>query len=283
MSCSIGLCVYNNAFGLPYIFKNIEKIQTLFTEKINIIIFYDESQDESLQIIHNQIETNKNQNIKIIHNTKPKTNLHVDNICYARNSILEYIRSNIPNTKYLMMMDSNEYACVGEIQLQPLRDVFLREAEWDAVSFDREAGYYDHWALSFDPFVYSFFHTANFEKTVEKLREKFGEILTNARKTPSQFVPVYSAFNGFAIYKWSIFQNCKYDTNIDVSLFPVNILQKQINYTGVPLIQYFKGDCEHRYFHLQAIARENARIMIYPQYIFAKFKRTPMPGCRGPC
>jgi hypothetical protein len=115
------------------------------------------------------------------------------------------------------------------------------------------------------------------------MKEKFGEILINARKTPTQFVPVYSAFNGFAVYKWSVFQYCNYDTNINMSLFPLDILQEQIKYTGVKLIQYFKEDCEHRHFHLQAIAKENAKIMIYPQSIFAIFKGTPMPGCRGPC
>ena len=48
MTVCIGLCVYNNGFGLPYIFNNIERIQTLFTEKINIIVAYDESHDNSL-------------------------------------------------------------------------------------------------------------------------------------------------------------------------------------------------------------------------------------------
>lgn len=283
MSCSIGLCVYNNAFGLPYIFKNIQKIQTLFHDKINVIIFYDESKDESLKIIQHQIETNKTQNIRLIRNTNPKQDLRVDNICIARNNILHYVRTNIPNTKYLIMMDSNEYACIGEIQIQHLRDILQREDEWDAVSFDREAGYYDFWALSFDPFIYSFFHTANYEETVKQMRDKFEEILINARKTPTEFIAVYSAFNGFSIYKWTKFKNCNYDTNINMEIFPVNLLQKQVKHTGVPLIQYFKGDCEHRHFHLQAIAKENAKIMIYPQCMFANFKGTPMPGCRGPC
>ena len=30
--------------------------------------------------------------------------------------------------------------------------------KWDCISFNREAGYYDMWALSFIPYVYSFNH-----------------------------------------------------------------------------------------------------------------------------
>jgi hypothetical protein len=282
MTICIGLCVYKNEFGLPYVFKNIERIQTLFQEKIQIVVAYDESPDCSLGFLISKLSEF---DIHILKNVNTTSNSRVENIANARNTILEYIRKNFTETKYLIMMDTNEYACVGDISLDILKEVFEseRENEWDAVSFDREAGYYDHWALSFDPFIYSFVHTMNYQKTVEKMREFFGKMLENAKKTPNKFISVFSAFNGFAIYKWPIFKDCKYSSMIDISLFPKELVVKQFEITGVPMISNFSGDCEHRHFHLQAIHDKNARIRIYPKSLFSIFKGDKMKGCRGPC
>ena len=280
MSVCIGLCVYKNEFGLPYVFKNIERIQTLFSEKIQVIVAYDECPDCSLGIILSKLDS---LNIHILKNTKPVLYSRIQRISNARNQILEHIRNFASNPKYLIMMDSNEYACIGDIQLDVLKEAFDREKEWDSVSFDREAGYYDHWALSFDPFIYSFFHTINYQNTVAKLREYFEKIMENAKKTPDVFLPVFSAFNGFAIYKWQIFQSSIYSTQIDISLFPVEIIKKQIEITGVPIIDKLDEDCEHRYFHLKAIREKNARIFIYPKSLFAKFTGEKKKNCRGPC
>ena len=280
MQVCIGLCVYQNEFGLPFIFKNMERIQTLFEEKIQLVVAYDESPDCSLGILLSKLESF---NIHIIKNTLPRSNSRVENISNARNQILEHIRSKFPETTYLIMMDSNEYACIGEIYLDVLKETFEREEEWDAISFDREAGYYDHWALSFDPFIYSFFHTIDYQYVVGKMREYFGKMMENAKETPDILIPVFSAFNGFSIYKWRVFQDCKYSSTIDISLFPREILEKQMNITGVPFISNFSGDCEHRHFHLQAIREKNACIRILPKSLFSIFKGEKMKHCRGPC
>jgi len=281
MSVCIGLCVYNNGFGLPYVFQNIEKIQTIFPEKkVQIVIAYDESPDNSLGFLLSKLDLF---NIHILKNDNTKTYMfHNGYITNARNQILKYIRENIPDTEYLMMMDSNEYACVGDICVDVLREVFIRENEWDAVSFDREAGYYDYWALSFDPFIYSFFHTDNSEIVVEKMKTEF-KIQMETAKDKNTFLNVYSAFNGFAIYKWSVFKECEYSIDINLSLFPYKILEKQVDETGVKLLPTNAYDCEHRHFHLQAIHTNNAKIRIYPKSIFAKFTGEKKKGCRGPC
>ena len=263
MTICIGLCVYKNEFGLPYVFKNIEIIQTLFQEKIQIIVAYDESPDCSLGFLISKLSEF---DIHVLKNVNRMSNSRVENIVNARNKILEHIRKNFTETKYLIMMDSNEYACVGDISLDILKEVLKREKEWDAVSFDREAGYYDYGALYFDPLIYSFSHTINYQKTIEK-------ILENAKQTPNEFISVFSAFNGFAIYKWSVFQDCKYSSTIDISLF----------LKGLSKISNFSGDCEHRHFHLQAIRDKNAKIQIYPKFLFSMFKGDKMKGCRGPC
>jgi hypothetical protein len=279
MTVCIGLCVYNNGFGLPYVFNNIERIQTLFTEKINIIIAYDESHDNSLGYL---ISKKHYFNIRILKNLDVRSTSRVENISNARNKIVNYINVHFPDTEYMIMMDSNEYSCIGDIYVDTLREVLEKKDEWDAVSFDRDAGYYDHWALSFDPFIYSFFHTQNYQIVVAKMREMFNKILEKAKITGA-FIPVYSAFNGFSIYKWSIFKNCKYNADIELSFFPKKMVQKQIEITGVPIISNFTGDCEHRHFHLQAIHQYDAKIRIYPKSLFALFNGDKKVGCRGSC
>jgi hypothetical protein len=280
MSVCIGICVYKNEFGLPFVFKNIQRIQSLFTEKkIEIIVAYDESPDASLGFLISKLKTF---NIHILKNTS-STKIKVDNISNARNNILHYIRETFPETTYMIMMDSNEYACIGDISLDILKETFEREKEWDAISFDREAGYYDHRALSFDPFIYSFFHTMDYTNTVVIMSECVGKLLENAKKTPDILIPVFSAFNGFSIYKWSVFKDCNYKTEIDISLFPREILEKQMNITGISTMNRFNKDCEHLHFHLQAIRDKNARIRILPKSLFSIFKGEKMKECRGPC
>ena len=88
------------------------------------------------------------------------------------------------------------------------------------------------------------------------------------------FIPVYSSYNGFAIYKSDKFLNCSYSSNIDITLFPKKLLPPQI-------INKFTNDCEHRKFHLEAIKKNKARIVVSPLSIFYKLP-IRNPGLRGP-
>lgn len=277
----IGLCVYNNEFGLPFVFENIRTLKQVLSVT-KIIICYDHSSDNSLKIIEDEIRKSPDEFI-LIQNQNLKSHHRTENISNARNMILNKIREMFSETKYMIMMDSNEYSCVGKIQIDPIRSVLLRESEWDAISFDRDAGYYDHWALSFNPFIYSFFHFPNFQPVVAKFREIFGKILSDYKTfKPDEYIPVYSAFNGFSIYKWETFKYCNYSSNINLSLFPSDIIQKQIDIVNQPIIQQYKNDCEHRHFHLQGINERNAKIRICTKSVFAKFEGKLPSNCRGP-
>jgi hypothetical protein len=204
-------------------------------------------------------------------------------IAAARNGILQTIRDFFPFTDYFIMMDSNEYSCIGEIQLPVFQEMIARSDEWDSVSFDREAGYYDHWALSFDPFIYSFFHFRRWSQAVEKLREVFGKNMADWKaERPDELMPVFSAFNGFSIYKTAVFLDCVYSSETDMDLIPEDILDKQIEIVGQPLLADKEHDCEHRAFHLQAIKIKGARIRISMKSLFARFTGTLDYEPRGP-
>ena len=302
-NCVIGLCVYNNERGLPSVLSNIVKIsQSKLFDKITVVAFYDASGDKSYSIL----ESFKNQHSNsgsgyasgfsrelietvIISNDKKKefrmsfgnASRVIDKsrtmrIANARNEILNYMRfahKRGQANKYFIMMDSNEYACVGQISIDTLRSAMQRSDEWDSISFDREAGYYDYWALSFDPHIYSFFHLQNKTETRETMIASFATKL-NASRESQNFIPVYSAFNGFAIYKTNMFLNCSYSAGIHINLFPKHLLPPKI-------LNHFKNDCEHRKFHLEAIKKNGARIMVSPLSIFYKLP-VQNPKLRGP-
>lgn len=291
----IGLCVYNNERGLPSVLSNIINIsQSNIFDKITVVAFYDVSADKSYSILesfknrHSNSESSLIEMVIISNKTKElrmsfgNANRVMDKsrtarIAAARNEILKYIRSlqlrpGIYN-KYFIMMDSNEYACVGQINLDTLRCALERSDEWDSISFDREAGYYDYWALSFDPHIYSFYHVQNKNETLQSMVTSFAKKLNAARESHT-LIPVYSAFNGFAIYKTSIFLNCSYSPFIHIHLFPKQLIPAKI-------LNNFKNDCEHRKFHLEAIKKNGARIMVSPLSIFYKLP-VHNPKLRGP-
>ena len=290
-NCVIGLCVYNNERGLPSVLSNIVAIsQSKLFDKLTIVAFYDASTDNSYSILESFKKHGEIENIEtvILSNNKNGIRFNLgsasrvtDNsrtmrIAYARNQILNYMRlaqTRGDTSQYFIMMDSNEYACVGQINIDTLRDALQRSHEWDSISFDREAGYYDYWALSFDPYVYSFFHLQNQTEVLNKMITNFSIKLNKSRETRN-LIPVYSAFNGFAIYKTQMFLNCNYSSFIHIHLFPKELLPGKLR-------NHFKNDCEHRKFHLEAIKKNDAKIRVSPLSIFYKLP-IPNPSLRGP-
>ena len=297
-NCVIGLCVYNNERGLPSVLSNIINIsQSKLFDKITVVAFYDASADKSYSILESFKNQHQHSNsgfsrelieTVIISNHKKEFRMSFGNasrvmdksrtmrIANARNEILNYMRfahKRGQANKYFIMMDSNEYACVGQINIDTLRSALQRSDEWDSISFDREAGYYDYWALSFDPHIYSFYHVQNKNETLQAMVASFATKL-NASCDSQDLIPVYSAFNGFAIYKTNVFLNCSYSSLIHIPLFPKQLLPPKI-------LNNFKNDCEHRKFHLEAIKKNGARIMVSPLSIFYKLP-VPNPKLRGP-
>lgn len=277
--CCICLCVYNNEYGLPFVLNNINQLKTLFSI-MQILVFYDDSKDNSLKILKEYSNVNNNMEIIINHNVR--TNSRTTNIAHARNSLIQLINQKYKDYEYFIMMDSNEYSCIGDINISVLQNVLLRN-DWDAVSFDREAGYYDTWALSFEPFVYSFFHFNNWRKVVDIMREHFNKLLNEYKeKYPDNLIPVYSAFNGFAIYRSNKFLNCTYSSKIELQLFPKELIIAQQRITCCEIVHQFEDDCEHRKFHMESISKNNARIGICTKSLFSKVKNPPLLS-RGPC
>ncbi len=268
-SC-IGLTVYRNAASLPAVFRNIQAIRPLF-KRLVVIVSYDADQSDDTEVVLKRLHAEYGENdMELMKNTSPRSPVRTERISNARNWILERIRNVYPDFDYFMMMDANEYSCVGPIRPAVLAAALARADEWDALSFDREAGYYDYWALSYDPFVYSCYH---FDKpyVLDIMRKDWESRLAKARaENPRQLLEVYSAFNGFAIYRLEPFIRCKYDWKIDMRFFPIEVMIKQSFVLDANIVEHLVDDCEHRKFHMEAIKEYGARIRVSLDSLFEK-------------
>lgn len=256
--CCICGTVKNCAPYLNNVLKNIESIGNIFYD-YRIIIVYDNSEDNSLDILQNY----KSNNDKfILHiQTEPQTMYRTHNIARARNKCLNIIRNNFIDYEYFIMIDCDDI-CSKPVKIEYILYYLTINTEWDSLSFNKEP-YYDTWALSKYPYVFSNMHFTNYERYrtfIEKI----------IRQTPKRtLIPCLSAFNGFAIYRTNKFINYFYDPKPRLDLIPKHLIEKNIQLCGE---MYLKGkaaivDCEHRSFHLMAV-NDGARIRIAPEVVF---------------
>jgi hypothetical protein len=266
--CFITGCIKNCSNYLDNVFENIKKIGSIFNEYI-IIVSYDISNDNSLDIL---IEKQKYfNNMIIIINENPLEILRVHNISNARNKILDKIRElNKPEFEYFIMLDFDDVSS-GDININTIEKYLNTDWDWDALSFNRNP-YYDIWALSYSPYIYSCWHWDN-HNIVEIIKNDIINKLNNINK--NELFECYSAFNGLSIYKISKFINCSYDWDIinTIKYIPDDILLNNINVNKEKNINIIYnnngfGDCEHRKFHLEAIQKNNAKIFISPLFLF---------------
>jgi hypothetical protein len=261
-------CVKNCSEYLDDVFKNIEMMKEQFNI-IEIVLAYDNSDDNTLFKLFDLVQKHK---IKILLNDKPVLkdepikNVRVINICNARNRIMDYIDNSYKDTKidYFIMMDFDE-VCSKPINMDTFKKALEIKDKWDCITFNNKR-YYDYWALSFDNYVYSCWHTTNPLKMIEYMRDALEEKFNNVE----QYIECDSAFNGFGIYNYEKFKKYRYDTIMDYSIFDTKKLHNMINGKDIFLIRNDLPDCEHRIFHMNA-KKDGCNIVILKDYLFSEY------------
>ena len=124
-----------------------------------------------------------------------------------------------------------------------VRAVLRNASEWDVVTFNRvqNEGYYDTWALRM-PGVYNKFSGLTDEWIKETLKARLDAI------GPGEYLPVYSAGNGFIMYKSRFMHGCTYGWRAYEQNSRVNF------------------DCEHAVFN-HCVRNAGARIVIAKRVI----------------
>ena len=267
-------CVKNSGKYIDNVFNNILEIIKLFNN-YKVIVAYDESNDNTLNKL-NEWQT-KIPNVNIIFNNN-KSSVRTENISNARNSIINFINNDNDNHnyEYFIMMDFDD-VCSKNIDTSIIQK-YVNRSDWDCVSFNR-TNYYDIWALSFDLYkgsCFQFDHTpSNGNEVVTIMKTEITEKLRNMDK--NELLEVYSAFNGFAIYRTNKFINCRYSHLVSDNFKfisrenyneIINILNNSGKLTRTIDWNNRPSDCEHRHFHFEANYKNNAKICISPLIIF---------------
>jgi len=252
-------------------FNNIKKIVELFAD-FHIIMAFDESEDKTLLVL-TQYKQEFGNKMDILVNRNPMSVHRTENISNARNSCLNKMRDRVQTgfaADYFIMMDMDD-VCSGSMDIDVFKRAMNKSDQWESVSFNKH-GYYDLWALSIDSYVYSCWGwSENPWMVVEQMRTY---IIDKLSKIPAdQFAECRSAFNGFAMYKTSVFLDCHYDWRMPKQYMTLEELKENQQLVGMssrsPLdAQTDEPDCEHRAFHMMAIAKHDARIRITPECLF---------------
>jgi hypothetical protein len=268
MNCCICGPVKNCAPYLTKVLQNVEKIGSVF-ENYKILIYYDNSNDNSLEILKEYQKTNPKLQLYI--NKKPMSKFRTHNIAIARNFCLNFVRNNKEQFPFFIMMDFDDVNC-KEVNTDILKKYISRE-DWDGLSFNTAPYYYDIWGLSIYPFCFSYNHFQNNTLNYKIIQHYVEGLLKKV--PPNGLLPCICAFNGFAIYRTNKFLDTYYDGRIRTDLIPnknMNAHKKAANsrlvYKKYVTVDGRYEDCEHRAFHIQARQKSGARIMISPEIIF---------------
>ena len=234
----------------------MEIIGNLFEEYV-IIIYYDKSDDNTLH----KLKKYQRQNNKLqfyVNNGKTST-YRTYNIAKGRNYCINKISQQYNNYEYFIMMDCDD-VCARDINSVLLNE-YLKRNDWDSLSFNHPIGYYDLWAFSKRPYIFSCHHFNN----PNLWSEYINRLINKCKK--SDLISCFSAFNGFSIYRTHKFIDCYYDGRFKYNYIPKKLLYENIKFAGNFQKKNIE-DCEHRHFHIQAILKNNARIRISPLCLF---------------
>lgn len=256
----------------------MSKIGDIFDD-YQIIIYYDVSEDKSLEILKDYQK--KNPKMMIYINKNKISPFRTHNLAIARNFCLNYVKENRDKYPFFIMMDCDDVNC-KEINTDILKKQLYTNNNtlWDGLSFNTNPKYYDIWALSIYPFCFSYNHFENNVRYYNIMQNFIDKILKKA-KTENKLLECISSFNGFSIYKTNKFLNTYYDGRVRLDLIPKINLESHKKITRSKLIfkKYFKPDgsvnvdgryedCEHRAFHIQASQNSGAKIMISHEILF---------------
>lgn len=275
MNCCICGPVKNCGPYLLKVLQNMSKLGSLF-EDYQIIIYYDKSTDNTLNILKNYQITNPKMLFYV--NQKQVSPFRTHNIANARNFCLNYVKENREKYPFFIMMDCDDVNC-KEVNTDILKK-YLYRYDWDGLSFNTSPKYYDIWGLSIYPFCFSYNHFENNVKYYDIIQDFVDKLLKKAQNE-NRLLECISSFNGFSIYRTNKFLNTYYDGRVRLDIIPKANLEAHKNVTRSKLVfkQYFKPDgsinvdgnyedCEHRAFHILARQNSGARIIISPEVLF---------------
>lgn len=258
------LTIRNCADYLDKIFLNLNLLSAQFTD-FYVICVFDNCTDATEQIL---LEYQRTAPFKVIvfkhSNDSPYRTVRISD---ARNICLQLM--NPFHVDFHFMIDADD------VNIQPWNiDIiryYLGTEDWDSLSFNRP-DYYDIWALLYNNYKQHCYAFVEYYPVVLHIK---ADITSRLRVNDDKLFDCLSAFNGFAMYRTSVFNNIVYDGTYEAfktivteedRLSTLQLLQHELN-KPLPINPHQVECCEHLFYHISAIQKNNARIRISKQYL----------------
>jgi hypothetical protein len=196
-------------------FTNLDILASFF-KKTFIIIFENDSNDKTRDVLNswyqNQKKTNITKHIILENNLCSLYPLRATRLAYCRNKILDYIFDNHLEENYSYAFHCDLDNRFWSVDFDSICNSFQYPLDsWDVMTcVNKDKKYYDYWALRIDKCWFNkniFSCDANWPET--KFETKIPEFIELLNKT-TNLLPCNSSFNGLGIYKLSSMKNCRY-------------------------------------------------------------------------
>jgi hypothetical protein len=252
----------------PYllkIFNNLDLLSKKF-KLFTVIFIYDNCTDNSEKLLQEYKRRSKFY-VFVIHNIGNNSDYRTVRIANSRNKYLYVVYNIIKDIDFHIVIDAdNVNTSRWNIELI---NHYIHHDTWDAISFNRSNGYYDIYALLYGNVKHNCWgYKKHSHYIIACMRNDIENRLQNTEK--HSLLKCLSAFNGLSIYRTKKFKNCFYDglyKNIKSFITDqereetVKVLQKLMS-IPIEIDEDCIENCEHVFYHLSAIQKNNARIRI---------------------
>ena len=266
--CCICCPVLNAGKYMDNVLNNMIKLGSTFSA-YNVVLFYEHSQDNTIDIILRHMKINKNI-ILLVNKSYEQKRERAHNLAYARNKLLEHARDQYKHREFMIMMDATEMTS-SPVKTDVLSR-YLKRSDWDALTFQWRGEHQDVWSVSLKHLGTSVWQLSQ-PQAFQVYKRDLARALNNCGV--GELVEVFSAFNGMCIYRTKLFADSLYDGKPRMDLIPQFIVNNTICGVG-PTTPYFwkkageeEQDSEHRAFHYYAKFVNNAKIRISPESVFS--------------
>ncbi len=251
--------------------KEVKKLENtlIFFGNVEFFLVESDSTDQTMEVLSSLQRKKSNFRFKSLGTLSNKFPNRVERIRFCRNEYVKYIRQTIPLSKWDLVVVVDFDQMNNSLSRKGMKSCFSSLIQWDGCFANQKFGYYDIYALRAKNWVdEDCFYTLQKLKQAHPYRAKFSfpllrhvheighfdrlrfmAIYSKMRVLPrnSSWVPVDSAFGGFAIYK--------------VELFLVS------DYSQITKSDF--TSCEHVDFNISA-KNKGARFFINPDLINSK-------------
>ena len=239
----------NVASFLPKVWDNIMRVVSFFADW-QLIVFENDSSDQTKEIL-TAWAVQRPGHVHFTTTTLTHVQDRTLRLAIARNSVLSMAHTLFPRYEFIIVVDMDDVGAspfnLTVIQLALDQQIH----DWDVISFNHHC-YYDIWALRWLGYDINCWNGGLRERGTVRLRKALTVWKQKRQETPPDgLIPVYSAFEGLAIYKANFTWNAYYDGH------------------NHELPKYNEEDCEHVAFHKSMIQLYHARIRVSLQFLSA--------------